>query len=489
MLPTREFAHQIAAAVQAGEATAESIVTEALRRARLVQNEHNAFITIIDAAVEKAKAIDTKRAAGESLGKLAGVPIVIKDNICTKGILTTAASKILSNFVPPYSATVVERLEQEDAIVIAKANLDEFGMGSGNENSAFGPASNAWNTDHVAGGSSGGSAVAVATGVAPIALGTDTGGSVRQPAAYNGIIGFKPTYGRLSRFGVIAYASSLDQVGVMARSSEDIALAMDVMAGHDPQDSTSVIDDKPAFNAALTDSSLKGMKIGFIEELCGEGNSEGTIAAIEKTKAQLIELGAKVVSVSLPNIKYAISSYYLIAPAEASSNLARYDGMIYGSRQGEDSLGQAESMMLTRGEGFGPEVKRRILTGSYALSAGYYDAYYGKALKVRRLIADDFSKAFESVDIMLTPTAPSPAFKIGEKTNDPLASYLIDIDTVAANLVGIGGMSIPAGKAEDNLPCGIQILAPVMKDERLVQVAQALQNAAGDDFSPLAKTW
>jgi len=480
-----EYAHQIAAAVQSGETSAESVVTEALRRAHQVQEEHNAFITIIDTALEKAKALDARKASGETLGKLAGVPVAIKDNICTKGVLTTAASKILSNFVPPYSATVVERLVLQDAIVIAKSNLDEFGMGSGNENSAFGPASNAWSKDHVAGGSSGGSAV----GVAPITLGTDTGGSVRQPAAYNGIIGFKPTYGRLSRFGVIAYASSLDQVGIMARCSEDIALTMDVMGGHDPQDSTSVTDDVPAFSDALADASLKGLKIGFVEELCGEGNSDGTIAAIEKTKASLTELGAEVVNVSLPNIKYAISSYYLIAPAEASSNLARYDGMIYGNRQGEDSLGQADSMMLTRGEGFGPEVKRRILTGSYALSAGYYDAYYGKALKVRRLIADDFAKAFESVDIMLTPTAPSPAFKIGEKTDDPLASYLIDIDTVAANLVGIGGMSVPAGKAEDDLPCGIQILAPVMKDERLVQVARALETTAGDDFSPLAKTW
>lgn len=483
-----KFATDIAAVVVAGRSSAEAQVRAALSRADTVQRDLNAFIAILhEEALVRAKAIDEKRSKGETLGPLAGVPVVVKDNICTKGVRTTAGSRILKHFIPPYSATVVERLEAADAIVIAKANLDEFGMGSSNENSAFGPAKNPWDAARVPGGSSGGSAVAVASGVAPLALGTDTGGSVRQPAGFSGVIGFKPTYGRLSRYGVIAFASSLDQVGVLARSSRDLAAALDVMGGHDPCDATSIANDTPEFVAALADlSDLKGIKIGLVKELTGEGNSEGVLAALERTKETLEGLGATVGDVSLPNARAGIAAYYLVAPAEASSNLARYDGMVYSSRSGENVLGQADVMSQSRGQFFGPEVRRRVLMGTYALSAGYYDAYYGKALKVRRLIADDFERAFAQYDFLMTPTSPTPAYPIGEKTSDPLAMYLDDIDTVLANLVGIGAVSVPAGKAEDDMPCGVQFFAPALADERLVRLVAVLEQARGKNFAPLA---
>ncbi len=488
MLLDMKFAYQIAEEVRAQTTSAEAVVQTALARAGVVQQNLNAFVTIAtEEALKWARALDARIRAGEDVGVLAGVPVVVKDNICTKDIRATAGSKILSEFVPPYSATVVQRLEQAGAIVIAKANLDEFGMGGSNENSAFGPTLNPWDSSRVPGGSSGGSAVAVATGVAPLALGTDTGGSVRQPAGFNGIIGFKPTYGRLSRYGVIAFASSLDQVGVLCRSSRDLALAMDVMAGHDAMDATSLATDKPMFGAALKQATdLRGLRIGLISELSEQGNSPGVLAALKRTVDKLTTLGASVGEVSLPHAPYGIASYYLVATAEASSNLARYDGMIYSERSGDNGLGQLEVMMRSRGEGFGPEVRRRVLMGSYALSAGYYDAYYGKALKVRRLIANDFARAFENFDLLMTPTSPGTAYPLGEKSADPLSMYLDDVDTVLANLVGLGAISVPAGKAENELPCGVQFSAPVLQDERLVKLTAVLEAHDGEAFAPLA---
>ncbi len=481
-----KFAFEIAKEVSNGNATAEFVTKKALEKAKRVQESLNAFITIADDyALRRAKEIDAKYQKGEQLGVLAGVPIVIKDNICTKGILTTAGSKSLKDFVPPYSATVVRRLEQADAIIIAKSNLDEFGMGSSNEYSAFGVARNPWDLSRVPGGSSGGSAIAVSTQVAPIALGTDTGGSVRQPASLNGIIGFKPTYGRLSRYGVIAFASSLDQIGIMTQSAQDLTLAMDVMSGHDPYDATSIVEyNPPSFVEAVSSAKdLSGLRVGIVRELCGESNSDEVLTILENTKAILENLGAKIGEVSIPHASYGIATYYLVAPAEASSNLARYDGMVYSTRVGENSLGQAQSMSKSRGASFGAEVRRRVLIGTYALSAGYYDAYYGKALKVRRLIANDFNKAFAEFDILLTPTTPYSTNLIGEQINDPLAMYLNDINTVLANLAGIAGISIPMGMTTNKMPCGMQMLAPAMKDERLFHVTRVIENSLGGQIT------
>ncbi len=465
--------------------SSREVVADSLDRAETVQQELNAFITIAhESALARAEDLDNRRADGETLGPLAGVPVVIKDNICTEGVRTSAGSLSLESFLPPYSATVVERLEAAGAVVVAKANLDEFGMGGSNENSAFGPVRNPWDPERVPGGSSGGSAAAVAAGVAPLALGTDTGGSVRQPASFCGVLGLKPTYGRLSRYGVIAFASSLDQVGVLARSVADAALALDAMAGADPRDATSL--DAPADFASAIGDDLTGFRVGVVRELSDEGNSAGVQAALERTRARLEALGADVAEASIPHASYGIPSYYLVATAEASSNLARFDGMIYSGRVGEDRLGQAEVMMRSRGQMLGSEVRRRILMGTYALSAGYYDAYYGKALKVRRLIADDFSRAFADFDVLMAPTTPSVAFRLGEKADDPLAMYLGDVDTCLANLAGIGAVSVPAGMGEDGLPCGVQLFAPALRDARLLRVAAALETDAGDAFAPIA---
>lgn len=478
------FAHQIADAVRAGRTRAEDVVQDALAHAERVQ-DLNAFITLApDAALANARALDERGKAGETLGPLAGVPIAVKDNLCTTGIRTTAGSKSLDSFVPPYSATVVARLEAAGAIIIAKTNLDEFGMGGSGENSAYGPMRNPWDPSRVPGGSSGGSAIAVSAGVVPLALGTDTGGSVRQPAAYTGLLGFKPTYGRLSRYGVVAFASSLDQIGVLSRSSRDLALALDAACGHDPCDATS-LDAPPAFAQTLGEGQpLKGLRIGIIQELSGDGNSAGVRQALQDTADTLTSLGASVGAASIPNAPYGIAAYYLVGPAEASANLARFDAMVYSGRIGENRLGQADVMMRSRGRGFGPEVRRRILMGTYALSAGYYDAYYGKALKVRRLIADDFARAFGDFDLLMTPTAPSTAYELGKKSDDPLAMYLDDIDTVLANLAGVPAVSVPAGTA-DGLPCGVQLIAPTLQDERLVAVAAQLETAASS-FAPIA---
>lgn len=479
------FAYEIAEAVRSHKVSAESVTRAALARAERVQAGLNAFITIAsEPALRRARALDARLRAGETLGPLAGVPVVVKDNICTAGIRTTAGSKSLEHFVPPYSATVVERLERAGAVVIAKSNLDEFGMGSSNENSAFGAAKNPWDPTRVPGGSSGGSAVAVATGVAPLALGTDTGGSVRQPAGLNGLIGLKPTYGRLSRYGVIAFASSLDQVGILCRGTQDLALALAAMAGPDPMDATS-LRDKPDFSLP-GESELAGMRIGIVSELSGQGNSEGVREVTERMRARLQALGASVGAASLPHARYGVAAYYLVAPAEASSNLARYDGMIYGSRASAPGLGEAKSMVRSREAGFGLEVRRRVLMGTYALSAGYYEAYYGKALKVRRLIADDFAEAFRSFDLLMTPTSPTVAYPLGEKLADPLTMYLDDANTVLANLAGNAAISLPGGKAEGGMPCGVHFIAPALEDARLLRLSAAVERSLGEDFAPLA---
>ena len=477
-------AFEIAEAVQKGELSAEEAVRGALARAESA-SALNAFITLLPEAVEKARAIDARREAGETLGPLAGVPVAAKDNICTLNVRTTAGSKSLDTFIPPYNATVVARLEAAGAVIIGKTNLDEFGMGSSSENSAYGPVRNPRNPEYVPGGSSGGSSAAVAAGVVPLALGTDTGGSVRQPASFTGVLGFKPTYGALSRYGVIAFASSLEQVGVLARSTKDLELALSVMFGHDPCDATS-LPTAPGLTDALQAGDLKGVRVGKVTELCGEGNSAGVLAALARTEKTLRDLGAEVGEVSLPHASHGVAAYYLVAPAEASSNLARFDGMVYSHRSGENRLGQAEVMMRSRGESFGPEVRRRILMGTYALSAGYYDAYYGRALKVRRLIADDMTRAFAAYDLLLTPTAPTAAYRLGANVDDPLSMYLGDVDTVLANLAGVPAVSVPAGTAEEGLPCGVQFLAPALADVRALQIAGALEDAAGESFSPLA---
>ena len=483
-MPAADFA----ARLRDGRTSVRERVETSLLRAEAVQRELNAFITIAgDSARTRAAALDARLRRGEVPGPLFGVPVVVKDNICTEGVRTTAASLSLDGFTPPYSASVVERLEAAGAVVVAKANLDEFGMGGSNENSAYGAARNPWDPARVPGGSSGGAAAAVAAGVAPLALGTDTGGSVRQPAAFCGVIGLKPTYGRLSRYGVVAFASSLDQVGVLARSAGDAALALDTIGGRDPRDATSV--DAPADFGSGLDRSIAGLRIGLVRELAGEGNGPEVLAALERTRETLERLGAELGEVSLPHARYGVPTYYLVATAEASSNLARFDGMIYSGRRGEDALGQTEVMMRSRGQTLGAEVRRRVLMGTYALSAGYFDAYYGKALKVRRLIADDFTRAFTAFDLLLAPTAPSAAYRLGERIDDPLAMYLGDVATCLANLAGIPAVSVPAGVSDAGLPVGVQLFAPALADADLLTVAAALERDAGAAFAPLAPAW
>lgn len=478
------LAYEVAEAVGSGRVSAEAVVRDALGRAERVQRETNAFITLCaEEALAAARALDARLAAGEAPPPLAGVPVAVKDNLCTRGVRTTAGSRSLETFVPPFDATVVARLCAAGAIVIGKTNLDEFGMGSSNEHSAFGPVRNPWDRERVPGGSSGGSAAVVAAGVVPLALGTDTGGSVRQPASFTGVLGIKPTYGVLSRYGVVAFASSLDQVGVLGRSARDLALALSAMVGPDPLDATSL--PAPPLGVA-PHADLAGLKVGVVQELSGAGNSDEVRAALEHTVKALRDLGAEVGEVSLPRAPYGTAAYYVVAPAEASSNLARFDGMVYSRRVGENRLGQAEVMRRSRGGSFGAEVRRRILVGTYALSAGYYDAYYGKALKVRRLIAEEVGHAFGRFDLLLTPTTPTPAYRLGE-VGDPLEMYLGDVDTVLANLVGCGAISVPT--PAEGLPCGVQFLAPALEDARLLRVAGALEAAAGVSFAPLAPAY
>ncbi|THF71932.1 Asp-tRNA(Asn)/Glu-tRNA(Gln) amidotransferase subunit GatA [Deinococcus sp. Arct2-2] len=465
-------ATELARAVLARESTPQGLLSESL--ARIEAAHHlNALVSLNAGAEAQAEAVQARVQAGERL-PLAGVPIIVKDNINVRGTRTTCGSRILANYTSPYDATVARRLVSAGAVIAGKANMDEFAMGSSTESSASGPTLNPWDTARVPGGSSGGSAVAVAANLTPISLGSDTGGSVRQPAAFTGVYGLKPTYGRVSRFGLVAYASSLDQIGPFARSAEDLALIMNVIAGHDPQDATSL--HAPPQFAAGTADDLRGLRVGVIRESL-EGNTAGVESTLNATLDALRGAGASVQEVSVASVRHAIAAYYLIAMPEASSNLARYDGMTYGSRE-TPGADVNTSMTLTREHGFGREVQRRILIGTYALSSGYYDAYYSKAMKVRGLIAQDFARAFADFDVLVTPTSPFPAFRHGEKSSDPLAMYAADVDTVAINLAGLPALSVPAGfETVDGvrLPVGIQFIAPTLKDEVLLTLAGGLE--------------
>jgi len=466
---------EIAAAVRAGERTARSVVEEHLVAIDGREAELHAFNLVLrDGALAAADAIDAKVAAGDDPGPLSGVPIALKDNLCTTGVPTTCSSKILDGWKPPYDATVVERLAAAGAITIGKTNLDEFAMGSSTENSAFGPSKNPHDPTKVPGGSSGGSAVAVAAGFAPLALGSDTGGSIRQPAALCGVVGVKPTYGRVSRYGLVAFASSLDQIGPFASTVADAAALYDVIAGYDERDSTSIPEPSPSVSDVL-DHAIDGLRVGLVTELCqAEGIAPDVTARVQAAADALSGLGAKVDEVSVPAAIYGLSAYYLIAPAEASSNLARYDGVRYGLRVDAPTTG--EMYDATRTAGFGPEVERRIMLGTYALSAGYYDAYYGKAQKVRTLIIRDFDAAYERFDVLVSPTSPTTAFTIGAKA-DPLAMYLNDVCTIPSNLAGHPAMSVPFGVGDDGLPVGVQVMAPALDEVTMFRVAAALEGA------------
>ena len=473
----RKNASEMAAALAAKEISSVELTKAHLDQIAAVDNDVHAFLYVDDeGALAQAKAVDEARAKGEVLSPLAGVPIALKDIFTQKGVPTTAGSKMLEGWRPPYDATVTANLKKNGIVILGKTNMDEFAMGSSTENSAYGPTKNPWDLSRIPGGSGGGSSASLASFQAPLAIGTDTGGSIRQPAAVTGTVGVKPTYGGVSRYGMIAFSSSLDQGGPCARTVLDTALLHEAIAGHDPKDSTSIDAKVPAVVDAAKRGDVKGLKIGVIKELQGEGYQKGVLNRFNESLELLAGLGAEIVEVSCPSFEYALAAYYLIAPSECSSNLARFDAMRYGLRVGE---GDAESVMsATRDAGFGREVKRRIILGTYALSSGYYDAYYGSAQKVRTLIMQDYAKAFAGADVLVSPTAPTTAFKIGEKANDPLAMYLNDVATIPVNLAGICGMSLPSGLAdEDNLPTGFQIMAPAMEDHRLYNVGAALEAA------------
>ncbi len=477
---TRRTAADLAAVVASGEASAVEVTRAHLDRIAAVDAGVHAFLHVdADGALAAAAAVDASRAAGVPLGPLAGVPLALKDVLTMRGIPTTCGSRILQGWRPPYDATVTSRLKAAGVVILGKTNMDEFAMGSSTEHSAYGPTHNPWDLDRIPGGSGGGSAAAIAAFEAPLAIGTDTGGSIRQPAAVTGTVGVKPTYGGVSRYGLVALASSLDQAGPCARTVLDAALLHAVIAGHDPLDSTSIDAPVPAVVEAALTADVRGMRVGVVRELTGEGYQAGVQQRFDEAVALLAGLGADVVEVSCPHFPYALAAYYLILPSEASSNLAKFDGMRFGLRAGDDGSHSVEEVMgLTRAEGFGDEVIRRIMLGTYALSAGYYDAYYGSAQKVRTLITRDFAAAFEQVDVLVSPTAPTTAFKLGEKLDDPLAMYLNDIATIPANLAGTPGMSLPVGLApQDGLPVGLQIMAPVMADDRLYRVGAALEAA------------
>ncbi len=459
-----------------GQASALEIANAFLASIAEREPKVQAFMYVNEASVrEQAIAIDAKRSSGAKLGALAGVPIAIKDVLCTKGVPTTCSSKILENFVPPYDATAVARVKAADAILLGKTNMDEFAMGSSTENSAYKTTRNPWDLTRIPGGSSGGSAAAVAACQAPVSLGTDTGGSIRQPASLCGIVGIKPTYGRISRYGLIAFASSLDQVGPFTHDVMDNALLMEVLSGHDPKDSTSVDVPVPAYTKTLNDP-VKGLRIGVPKEFFGEGLDPEVEASIQAALKEYEKLGAKLVDVSLPHSRYAVAVYYIVATAEASSNLARFDGMHYGHRT-KVKTDLINTYAKSRGEGFGKEVQRRIMLGTYALSSGYKDDYYLKALKVRRLIKNDFDDAFKSCDVVMGPTAPSAAFKMGEKSDNPLAMYLSDIYTISCNLAGIAGLSIPCGFTRGGLPIGLQLLSPPFDEEKMLRIARMYEAA------------
>jgi aspartyl-tRNA(Asn)/glutamyl-tRNA(Gln) amidotransferase subunit A len=471
-----ESALAVADAVRRGERTARSVVEDALEAISARDLELHAFLHVAaDEARAAADAVDEALLAGRALGPLAGVPIALKDNLCTRGIPTTCASRILRGWRPPYDATVVVRLRDAGAIMVGKTNLDEFAMGSSTENSCAGPTRHPMDPSRVPGGSSGGSAAAVGAGLVPLALGSDTGGSVRQPAALCGTVGMKPTYGLVSRYGLVAFASSLDQIGPIARSVADAALLFEVIAGHDPRDSTSLDHPVPAVSRSLG-RGVDGMRVGLVDELVAD-TAPDVARRVREAAEELTNAGAIVEEVSVPEMRLGLSAYYLIAPAEASSNLARYDGVRYGLRV--DAQDVTAMNIATRTEGFGAEVKRRIMLGTYALSAGYYDAYYGKAQRVRTLIVRAFERAYERFDVLLGATAPSTAFAVGERTADPLTMYMSDVCTIPSNLAGHPAISVPFGVGEDGLPVGVQVLAPALGEERMFQVAAALEHAAG----------
>jgi aspartyl-tRNA(Asn)/glutamyl-tRNA(Gln) amidotransferase subunit A len=499
---TTRSAAELLADLNTNRVSSVELVNAYAERICARDGEIKAFLHLdIDAALAQAKEIDARRTAGKPVGKLGGLPIAIKDVLCTKGIKTTCGSKILQNFVPPYDAAVVEKLKAADAVILGKTNMDEFAMGGSTENSAYFQTTNPWDTSRVPGGSSGGAAACLAAGMAPLSIGTDTGGSIRQPAAFCGVTGLKPTYGRVSRYGLVAFASSLDQIGPMGHTVEDCALLLEAIAGHDPRDSTSANLPVPEYSASLG-QPLQGLRLGLVREHFGQGIDPEIESAVREAVKVYQSLGATVKDLSMPHSKYGIATYYIIAPSEASSNLARYDGVHYGYRTDEKrmleqlaseqkkleaagdktKLAQLDTPLIrlyrqTRAEGFGPEVKRRIMLGTYTLSAGYYDAYYLKALKVRRLIRGDYDKAFEEVDFLIGPTTPSPAFKLGEKTDDPLSMYLEDLYTVPTNLAGIAGISLPCGLTKSGLPIGLQLQSRPFDEDRLLRAAAMYQRA------------
>jgi aspartyl-tRNA(Asn)/glutamyl-tRNA(Gln) amidotransferase subunit A len=455
--------------------SSEELTRTLLARIAQLDPQLNSFISVTEQqAIEQAQAADARRAQGET-GVLLGAPLAHKDLFCTQGVRTSCGSRMLDNFKAPYDATVVAKLAAAGAVSLGKLNMDEFAMGSANENSHYGPVKNPWNLAHVPGGSSGGSAAAVAARLLPVATGTDTGGSIRQPAAFTNLTGLKPTYGRVSRWGMIAYASSLDQAGVLGRTAEDCALLLQGMAGFDPKDSTSIDEPVPDYSASLNDS-LQGLRIGLPKEYFGEGLDPRIAQLVHESVKALEKLGAVVKEISLPNMQHAIPAYYVIAPAEASSNLSRFDGVRFGYRC-ENPADLTDLYKRSRAEGFGPEVQRRIMVGAYALSAGYYDAYYLQAQKIRRLIKNDFMNAFAEVDVILGPTTPNPAWKLGAKNADPVSAYLEDVYTITANLAGLPGLSMPAGFV-DGLPVGVQLLAPYFQEGRLLNVAHQYQQAS-----------
>lgn len=477
---TRSSATALAAAIAAGELSAREVTDAHLARIEQVDDKVHAFLHVdTEGARAQADAIDARRAAGEELPQLAGVPVGLKDVFTQRGIPTTAGSQILEGWHPPYDATVTAKLRQSGAVILGKTNMDEFAMGSSTEHSGYGPTHNPWDLDRIPGGSGGGSAAALAAFEAPLTVGTDTGGSIRQPASVTGTVGVKPTYGSVSRFGLIALASSLDQGGPCARNVADTALLHQALAGHDERDSTSWAGTYPDVIAAAAKRDVNGMKIGLVKELSGDGYQVGVKQRFDEAVEILTGLGAEVVEVSCPHFDYALAAYYLILPSEASSNLARFDGMRFGKRVGDDGNHTVEQVMgLTRDAGFGDEVKRRIILGTYALSSGYYDAYYGQAQKVRTLIAQDFAAAFNQVDVLISPTTPTTAFKLGEKLDDPVAMYLNDIATIPVNLAGNCAISVPIGLApEDGLPVGFQVMAPSFADDRLYNVGGAVESA------------
>ncbi len=467
---------EIVTQVRAGERSAVSVTEESLGRIASHDGEIHAFLDVqADRALARAAAVDRTVAAGSDPGPLAGVPIALKDNLCQRGEVTSCASKILAGWRPPYDATVVSRLEAAGAIVVGKTNMDEFAMGSSTENSAFGPTRNPRNTSRVPGGSSGGSAAAVAASMVPLSLGSDTGGSIRQPAALCGVVGVKPTYGLVSRYGLIAFASSLDQIGPFASSVADAAWLLEVIAGHDARDTTSLVMDAPSLVDHL-DDGVAGLRVGLCTDLL-EGCAPDVTAKVRSAAEALSAAGATVTEIAIPELRYGLSAYYLLAPAEASSNLARYDGVRYGNRVDAEDV--AAMNTATRTQGFGDEVKRRIMLGTYALSAGYYDAYYGQAQRVRTLIINAFASAYESVDLLLGATTPTTAFEIGAKVGDPMSMYLSDVCTIPTNLAGHPALSVPFGTGDDGMPIGVQLLGPALSEERLFRAASVLEAGAG----------